>query len=633
MVIEIKKIDSPFYYRISIIGSPLEPLTYISDKKIAPGTFVKVPLRKKTHQGIVVSECESADFKCKEVIEITPFYLPLNYQKIAKFISKYYLCSYAQALSLFVPFNKSSTINHQPSTINHPPSTIHLSPEQQKAYDFILTHQTSLLFGDTGSGKTEVYMKLFEKYLKEGKSALFLMPEIGLTPQMEKRLKDKFGDLAAIWHSKLTKKQRAELTEQLYDSKIKIIAGPRSALFLPLKEIGIIVVDEEHDDSYKAGNRPRYNARDIAVYFGKILGAKVVLGSATPSLNSYVKYPNFRLKGGFFESKKDFIFEKEDEKITPFILDQISKTFHKGRQSIIFLPTRANFKYLSCTSCGKTVICPSCSVGMSLHKDKRALVCHYCNYTRAIPNLCEECKEGVLKTTRIGTAEVAMMIENEFKQMRVERFDKDKITTQNKLKKILKDFNENKIDLLIGTQMLSKGHDYHDIDLAVVIGIDHILHQADFRAREKALSLLFQIAGRSGRKRKGKVIVQTNNSEFFKKYLKDYELFLKDELIYRKNLYPPFVKLMRFIVSHKQESKAQASLQKLHSCITKHLQSLKPQQTIEIVGTGAAPIEKMANRYRYHLLLRSPSAKALLQTALKCKCTLCEIDIDPVNFS
>ncbi|HIP02155.1 MAG TPA: primosomal protein N', partial [Campylobacterales bacterium] len=321
--------------------------------------------------------------------------------KIIKFISQYYSCSLGDATKLFIPFKEQT-----PTGTQEIETEIELSTEQQKAYDFVLTHKTSLLFGDTGSGKTEIYMKFFEKMINEGKSSIFLMPEISLTPQMQKRLKNHFGDLVEIWHSKVSKKKKEKILEGIRSGDVKIIAGARSSLFLPLENIGLIVVDEEHDDSYKASNRPRYHARDTAIYMGQVLGAKVLLGSATPSLTSYHKFPHFRLLGTFFEGSKKMNFIPESAEIAPIVYEEVEKVLAQNSQAIIFLPTRANYKYLACFKCGKYVECPFCSVGMSIHLERNALRCHYCNYLERIPKVCPTCCSESLKSNRIGTAQV-----------------------------------------------------------------------------------------------------------------------------------------------------------------------------------------------------------------------------------
>ncbi len=596
-------------------------MTYRSEKELHEGQLVEVKLRSKLVKGIICSQCEKPKFSCEQIEKVLDTSFSEQYMQIFHFLSQYYVCSFGEAAGLFTAVPSRERIEHFKIDCD-----IELSAKQQEAYAFVLSHDISLLFGDTGSGKTEIYMRVLEDMINEGKSALFLMPEISLTPQMQRRLKKKFGDLVAIWHSKITKKKKEEILEKIATGEVKIVAGARSSLFVAVPNLGAIIVDEEHDDSYKASNRPRYHARDVAIYMGKVLGAKVVLGSATPSLTSYHKFPRFRLKETFFDTQKSIVFLKEEEGIGERILHELSRTLSEDHQAIIFLPTRANYKYLTCMDCGKFVECPFCAVGMSIHRERNALRCHYCNYMQRIPDVCPSCNGHHLRTNRIGTAQVVSELAEKFPEKRFMKFDRDEVTTQAKLKKILKAFNDKEIDVLVGTQMLSKGHDYHDVRLAVVFGIDTILAQADFRARERAMSLLLQVAGRSGRKGEGKVIIQTSNAEFFAHYIDDYEKFLKDELSYREGLYPPFKKLMKFMVAHKNRQKALEILEQLQLC-------LGSAKDIEVVGFGEAPVSRIAGKFRFQALLRSDSAKALLQVAHRCRIQGCEVDIDPVQFS
>lgn len=603
---------------MAIIGSPLN-LTYKSKNRIDIGHIVKITLKNREKEGLILKKVDEPSFKCEEIKEVTPFFIIDSYLKIIKFIATYYVCSIGETIKIFNYFKIFQKLQKENIDI-----AVELSEKQQKALNFLLNNNHSLLFGDTGSGKTEIYMKLFEKMIREGKSSLFLLPEIALTPQIKKRLKDKFKDRVAIWHSKITKKAKEKLLEAIYRGEIYIIVGTRSALFLPMNNLGLIVVDEEHDDSYKSASKPRINARDLALYFGKALNIRVVLGSATPSLTSYYKIPHFRLKGTFFKNEKEFIFEAGFEEISSNMKKRLLNLGEN--QAIIFLPTRGNFKYLICGECGEIIECPFCSVAMSLHTQNNYLKCHYCNYTSIIPKKCPKCGSSDFINKRIGTSEVLKEITSLLKDKRVEKFDRDTITTNRKLNSILNDFNDRKIDVLVGTQMISKGHDYHNVKLVIIIGIDALLAQIDYRANEKTLSLLFQIAGRSGRKGSGKVIIQTLNSDFFINFIDDYEEFLKYELEFRKNLYPPFKKLVRFLISHKNPEKAEKSLDEVIKCVEKF-------KNIEIVGYGEAPIFKIANRYRYHLLIRSDKIKPLLEVSHFCKCAICEIDIDPINFN
>ncbi|WP_067177073.1 primosomal protein N' [Sulfurospirillum sp. UCH001] len=609
------------YYHIALLKSPLSPLTYQSEQMLEIGTIVEVPLSKRTIEGVVIAEVEKPSFACELISSTYKAFYPTKTLELARFIAEYYVCSLGEALSLFVPYQQNTV--HIKETIS---TDIHLSHEQQKAYDYINAHAASLLFGDTGSGKTEIYMKLFEKSINEGKQVIFLLPEIGLTPQMKNRLKHHFGTHVAIWHSKISAKKKEQILNDLADGKVSIIAGTRSALFLPLSRLGLIVVDEEHDESYKSGNRPRYNAKDLALLFGQKLGCHVVLGSATPTLSSFQKLPTFRLRGTFFDSKSHIMYDESEHGISFVMTQAIEKALRGKKQVIVFLPTRANFKYITCKSCGAHVECPFCSVGMSIHHNMNALKCHYCNYTEVIPKVCPKCGHDEIIATRMGTAEVSQKLSEHFKEYVVQQFDRDEVRTEKQLSSILSDFNEHKIDIMVGTQMLSKGHDYHGVGLAVILGVDALLGMSDFRSREKTLALVQQIAGRAGRKGYGEVLIQSKNSDFFKQYLSDFEQFINDELVFRKGLYPPFKKMLRLMSSHVKDEKAKELIEKV-ALMAQHFPH------VEVVGHGKANIAKIANKYRYELLARSDSSKALLELAHAVKMLHVEADMDPLSFS
>lgn len=633
-------------YKISIIGSPLEPFTYESSHHITNGSLVSVEFNKRIKDGVVVSKSCEVDFKTSEILEVRDSFYSEKQLKLAGFISSYYVCSLGDAFNLMTPFiasnkfevpsepekydgisasNKFENLTSVPRTCSGLESSLQLSPKQKKALEFLKKHKVSLLFGDTGSGKTEVYMKYFEEVLRENKRVIFLMPEISLTPQMATRLEEYFGDSFVMWHSKLTPLQKKKAMQKIKNGEAKIIAGARSALFLPIEDLGLIVVDEEHDDSYKSSSRPRYNARDLSIYMGQLYDVAVVLGSATPSLSSYVKFPHARLKGGHFNSNKEFIYEKAPESLSPLILDNLKATLEKNEQSIVFIPTRANFKYLICGDCGHTFKCAFCSVGLSIHTNSRAMKCHYCNFTQAIPQVCPECHSPHLVSSRLGTAEAVKNISEAFPEANVAQFDRDAITTANKLKRALKKFNDKESDILVGTQMLSKGHDYHGVTLAVVLGMDNMLNMSDYRAREKALSSLTQVAGRSGRAQDAKVIVQTFNEEFFKNYIDKYEDFLEDEKFFREALYPPYKKLCRILFAHKNGIKASEAMHEMKDKLLKF-------RNIEIVGAKKCAIEKVANKYRYEILLRAQKSTDIIKAVRNSMVALAEVDMDPIEF-
>ena len=612
------------YYELAILKSPLQNLTYESEEIIENGSLVEVILakRKNSNLAVVIKKVDKPDFKCSTILSIKDEFYTDFMLEIADFVSKYYICSMGFALSLFQAFNKN--IVYENSSIEYK-KEITLSSFQQEAKSFLDSKKQALLFAKTGAGKTEIYIKTIKEILKQGKQAVFLMPEISLTPQMEKRLKEVFDSSVAIWHSKVTAKRKKEILNKLQNGDIKLIAGARSALFLPYSNLGLIIVDEEHDNSYKSDTTPRYNAKDLAIFIAKKFDLRLILGSATPSINSFYKIPYFELDKTFYETKKSYIFENSSQNISNKTLELIKKSIENKNQTIVFLPTRANFKHQICFDCGKSVECPFCSVSMSLHKNDLALKCHYCGFAQKIPEFCPSCKTGIVRNHRVGTAEIEELLKNEFPNSIIKRFDKDSVNSEKSLKKILDEFNENKIDVLVGTQMLSKGHDYHNVKLAVVLGMDSLLNMSSYKARENALSLLLQISGRSGRNGFGEVVIETKNEEFFKYYLEEsnYKEFLNSELEFRKDLYPPFVKLARVVLSSTNGLKIKEELNEI-------VKDLKNNKDIEVVGFGECAIFKIANKYRYEVIIRSKDVKAILNALHYLKSTNISIDMDTI---
>ncbi|MFQ6341683.1 primosomal protein N' [Campylobacter sp. VTCC 70190] len=609
------------YYELAICGLYLDNLIFHSFDEIKPLTQVRVDLKaKKNLKAIVLKECQKPDFQTTQIKEITQYFLsPLQFE-LAHFIAYYYASKLGFVLGFF---ETSLYYECEKIILKDFPK---LSVGQEKAFDFLKKENNALLFADTGSGKTEIYISLIKECLEQGKQALLLMPEIALTPQMQKRLEVYFKDNFFLWHSKISKKKKQHCLEKFNEGKVLLIAGARSALFLPFRNLGLIVVDEEHDNSYKASNQPLFNARDLALFLGQKAGIKVVLGSATPSLTSFYRQKSFRLKGTFFESKKHFLYDENELSITPMLLDELKKSLARQKQAIIFLPTRANFRQILCKDCGKSIQCPFCSIAMSMHKKKNILKCHYCNYTSLIEQNCPSCKGAMLEARKMGTAELLELLQIALPQAKIAKFDSDSVTSVKKLNTLLKDFNENKIDILIGTSMLAKGHDYHSVDLSVILGLDEYLFRPHFRASEETLALAMQVAGRAGRKGEARVLLQTKNRAFFEKYIEDYDAFLKDELENRKELYPPFKRLLRVLIEDKEQQKAR----KLCENLAKALGSLKQ---IELIGYGACGVEMLNGKYRFYLLFRSENYKALIRVEnyiLQFKNANC--DIDPIDF-
>jgi primosomal protein N' (replication factor Y) len=594
------------FYECGIIGTP-SIFTYSSSFQNI-FNIVKVSLRGKEKKAVVLKEVQKPSFKCLPILE-TICSLSQTEQNFVKFISYYYFSTISQTLAIF--YLRKSGSFHLDKELK---TSIILNKPQQQVYNFILEKRVALLFGDTGSGKTEIYIKLIEYYLNQNRTALLLLPEISITSQIEKRLKFHFKEHLIVWHSKISKTQREKNLKLIEEGRVGVVVGARSALFLPLKELGIIIVDEFHDDSYKSQSIPTYNAKDLAIYKAKKENIKVVLGSATPLISDIYKYGYVRLRGNYYQTTKKLSF-------TSFFDDVIKKIelkLKEKEQIIIFIPTRANFKYMICKSCNRVIKCPYCDVSMSLHTSKRLLKCHYCNYTQPIVTECPECGGGEFLNERLGSSEVVDILKERFPNCNVEKFDKDVITSKSRLEKVLKRFEDKEIDILVGTQMISKGHDY-DVGLVAILDIDYLLNMPDYRAREKALSLFIQVSGRAGRRRDAEIIVQTANPQFF---MKNYEEFIKEELKFRKEFqYPPFSKIARIEFSDKDRDKAYQKMLEVKECLER--------EQLEILGFGEAPISKIANRYRYQIVIKGV---AIHKQIWRCIDNSVKVDMDALNF-
>ncbi|MCX7610872.1 MAG: primosomal protein N' [Ignavibacterium sp.] len=517
-----------------------------------------------------------------------------------------------------------------------------LTEHQQKVIDEITPKiennkfQTFLLHGITGSGKTQVYIELTKKAFEKGKSVLILVPEISLTPQMASRFFNNFGDTVSVIHSRMSDGERFDAWRKILRGKSKIVVGARSALFAPLDNIGLIVVDEEHDSSYKQQDLiPRYNARDSAVVLGQLFSCPVVLGSATPSIESrynaeigkYIylqlperidnaKMPNIISVNVIVEEKKgrmQGVFSK-------LLLDKIEDRLKK-KEGIILLQNRRGFStQIYCEDCGEIEICVNCSVPLVYHINKNILQCHYCGSEKKIVDSCSTCGSINLKHFGVGTEKVEDELQFFFPNAVIKRIDSDSITKKNYLGNILLSFSKGEIDILVGTQMVSKGLDFPRVTLVGVISAENTLWLPDFRADERTFQLLTQVAGRSGRsKTAGEVIIQTKNDKHFviqKVLLNDYEGFYKRELLDReKHGYPPFSKLALIETKDKSDNKAKGAAFDFRKALKKY------DKLLSISEPTTAMIYKLKGFYRYQILIKSfrkndPSGKILRSAIL-----------------
>ncbi|MBA5630561.1 replication restart helicase PriA [Moheibacter lacus] len=517
--------------------------------------------------------------------------------------------------------------------------------------------KTVLLHGVTSSGKTEVYIKLIEQNLEEDKTTLFLLPEISISSQMVQRIRKYFGDKVGIYHSKFNQNERVELWNKTLNDEYKIIIGARSALFLPFQNLGLIIVDEEQETAYKqTDSRPYFHARDMALVLANFYQANVILGSATPSLETYQnaqtgKYGHVQLTKRFTDVPLpkieliDLRAAMRSKEITGdisnLLREAIIETIKEGKQVLIFQNRRGFAPVVECTSCGHSPFCPNCDVPLTLHKMSNLLKCHYCGHSQAKPSKCSNCQSLELDTKGIGTEQIEVQLESIFPKLKIARMDVDAMRRKFAYEKTLEAFEEREIDIIVGTQMIAKGLDFSNVGLVGVIRADSMLNFPDFRAHEKAFQLLTQVAGRAGRRNEqGKVLIQTYNPdhEILQNVTRyDFEKTAKDILYERKSfLYPPFLRLIQITFRH-------AKKEKVDKVSEAFVNLLKPNfDEKHLLGPEEPSISRIRNLYIKNVLIKIPenaspqSVKNLIEKGIASLYTVqafrsvrIEIDVDP----
>lgn len=518
---------------------------------------------------------------------------------------------------------------------------LHLSAEQTAACRQITTGVESgtfrvfLLHGVTGSGKTEVYINAAQATVRSGKQVLMLVPEIGLTHQLVERAQQRFGSQVAVMHSSIRPSQRRAEWQRIARGEARVIIGARSAIFAPVSQLGLVVIDEEHDSAYKQEEGVRYNARDLAVVRGRISSCPVVLGSATPSLESYlhsqsgrytllslpqriasrplpeVQIVDLRLRG---RPKPDAQPSRADRIFSPPLQHALVENHQAGHQSLLFMNRRGYANYLQCQQCGEALLCPQCSVTLTWHRTNHALRCHYCGFSKPRPERCPSCSSASLKDSGVGTQQVEEALGQLMPDARIGRLDRDTIRRRGALERILGAWRAGELDVLIGTQMIAKGHDVPRVTLVGVVLADLSLNLPDFRAAERTFQLLAQVAGRAGRgDEPGRVIIQTYSPDHYSiraALQHDFSRFADQELDYRRQLdYPPFARAVNIRFEGADSEKVVAYAERFAEC----LQALIPDHVPEalVLGPAPAPIEKMKGRVRWQLLLKGEQARAL----------------------
>lgn len=506
---------------------------------------------------------------------------------------------------------------------------VNLTDKQRLVSDTIISSfgksDTFLLYGVTGSGKTEVYMDVIEKAINNGKSAIMLVPEIGLTPQIVGKFISRFGNVISVLHSKLSDSERYDEYRKITNGESKIVIGTRSAIFVPFNNIGVIIIDEEHTSSYKQDNNPRYSAINVAEWRSKYHNCPLVLGSATPSLESFAKAGNHVYKllslteraGGSVLPNVNIVDMKEEVKKGNFILsdmlkNKISEVLSKGEQAIILLNRRGYSSTISCKECGYVYKCPNCDITYTYHKSSNNLKCHYCGYSMVLPNKCSICGSDNLKDYGLGTEKLEETLNSLYKA-RIVRMDVDTTSKKGQHQKIIDDFGEHKYDILIGTQMIAKGLDFPLVTLVGVVSIDSSLTSPDYRASENTFQLLSQVSGRAGRsENKGEVIVQTFNPDHYAITLAknhDYIDFYKEEMKIRKMLkYSPYYYMVLVSITSKNYELGFKEANKIGSYIRNNISS----DSI-VLGPTMANMFKVNNIYHYQIIIKYRKDDSLMK--------------------
>ncbi|AND64834.1 primosomal protein N' [Flavobacterium covae] len=509
-----------------------------------------------------------------------------------------------------------------------------LSDAQQKAYKQILEtlerKEVCLLHGVTASGKTEVYIKIIEQYLKQEKQVLYLLPEIALTTQLVSRLSKHFGNKIAVYHSKYSNNERVEVWNEVLigSEKAKVVIGARSALFLPFQKLGLIIVDEEHEQTFKQVDpAPRYHARDASIVLAHQLKAKVLLGSATPSLESYYnvqknkygivelfeRFGNAVLPEIILVDLKDNYFRKRmTGHFSQILIDKIQEALYNGEQIILFQNRRGYSPILECMTCGHIPQCSNCDVSLTYHKFKNQLRCHYCGYNIAKPTNCHACSSIDLTSKGFGTEQIEMELVSLFPTKNIKRMDQDTTRGKYSFERLIDDFKNKEIDILVGTQMLAKGLDFDNVSLVGILNADNMLYFPDFRAFERSYQMMTQVAGRAGRSdKKGKVVIQSYNPmhNIIQQVTDHNYLGMYKEQLYERHIYkyPPFYKLIKFTLKHKE-------FEKLKEGSMWFYQVLKQNLEMPVLGPEEPPISKIRNEYIRTILIKIPKDKHLGNT-------------------
>ncbi len=653
-----------------VFNRPMEPLLYgVPDSlgQVQPGMRVTVPLRKRPVTGLVYRTVSDAERRgmtgintvldVEEVLDQVPV-LNRELIELSEWMADYYLCSVGEALWTVMPkgFKRSERPSPARTKCLEHPDTIVLTNEQRSVYGVLsdamnsCEDKTFLLHGITGSGKTEVYLRIINDVVRSKRGAILLVPEIALTPQTVDYFSRRVGEDLAILHSRLTKAERINEWHRIMNGDKRIVIGARSAVFAPLLDIGIIIIDEEHETSYKSDETPRYNAKRVALFRAKKNNAILLLGSATPSVESYflAKRGKFRLlelkhRVSNQSLPKTYVTDLRKtgarDNISKPLARAIETRLSREEQTILFLNRRGFSPYIYCTSCGHVFRCSNCDITLVFHRHEKRLSCHYCDYWEPPPETCPNCGSEKVGYSGFGTEKVEGDLRERFPGAAVVRMDTDTVKKRTVIPKTLKAFSNREIDILIGTQIVTKGLHFPGVTLVGVLNADIPLNFPDFRSAERTFNIITQVSGRSGRSdRGGEVIIQTFNPAHYAIQTaksQDYGEFFSREIRFRESLfYPPFCRIARLVFRGEDSEDIREQAAQAGSFIRERC----PEGT-SVLGPTLCPISRIKKNYRVHIIIKSrdmgrirPMLRELTTAVKKRPRCYMEIDIDPVSM-
>lgn len=625
------------YFSVAVDAPLFQTFTYASAIPIELGSLVSVSFGKRNSTGVILSQTSTPHdtSKIKTISNIIEEYppLPTPYLNWVQWVSDYYIYPVGQTLKLCYPPLKKEGRGARKKPIELSAQLTEkptLTDEQTLATQAILNSEgfsAHLLYGITGSGKTEVYLEVLENLMAQGKRGLVLVPEISLTPQLIRRFSERFGEEIAVIHSHLTDREKTTQWWSIVEGKKKILIGARSALFCPIPNLGAIIIDEEHEASFKQDEKLKYHARDCAIMLAQELKIPICMGSATPSLESWKnvaegKYQIHKLtkrvtSDSLASIKVIDMREMPKESplgLPPWLSDElylkIQEKLNAREQVALFLNRRGLSQVVMCRECGYVHICPNCDVSLSLHA-KSHLTCHYCGYHEDLLQTCKSCKTGEPKAIGIGTEKIEEEMKHLFPQARVLRMDRDEINDRHTLEESIRKIEDFEIDIIIGTQMIAKGLDFKKLTLVGIILADIGFNIPDFRTSERNFQLLTQVSGRAGRHQAGEVLIQTYNPEYpslIYSEQKNFEGFAEAELSHRKELfYPPYGKLMSVRLQSLNVDKLNDYVGDIHRAVSKHAFG----NQFQVLGPIPSPVFKLKNKFRYGMLIKGSGSKQI----------------------